>query len=680
MLTPFLLAALCLLAGAPLAVLLARSRATRTPFALAAVESLLLGLIWYLLLGVVLAHRHDLGRVQLLVPTLVLDGIVLGLLALRPVRAWRGGIDRPRVTPLAGFLTVAFVVGAALRTEPAYFLYQIGDFGEYVNRGNVLADGGDFSKWFTHGFSVLLALAHVVVGEAREVEAMSFLGLLVMATVLAVATRMGVGALARGVVGVALTIGLVPVWYSSFPASETFYAALLSGMLLLLVTAVQDRHDITAVIAGVVAFCLMLTRGNAVLLIPLLLGFAVLAAPFVDRATCRTVTTFVASSSVGLFAGFVYNSRFSHPYFITFQMPQFFPDSVWRRFDDLGGLKAAAWKGAIFGAVVVVVLLAVERLNVRLSAVDSEVTARARAALLPAILAVAVLALFWPLDAGGLREGLEAFDAGTQALVLLGLAGAVAVFARALPAHVRVGVLFAALLAVTYALVHAYRFPEPRTAPYFIYWERYLWSELLPMALVLAGVGVALLLERWGRLTRGRAVAGALLAIAAAAGTWSMWSAGELAREHRFMGDAYGSVAAIDELTGGLPIVYHGLSRPDALTQPVLHPNTFRLFAQPLFETFGREVLNIEGIAVYGDDPQPTPDQAVSILRRAGEDRGAFVQVRLAGEPLSSPVLRTRGEVEVVIPMLDSPRWEQPTAWRFARYLVTVSEVSAPRP
>jgi hypothetical protein len=38
--------------------------------------------------------------------------------------------------------------------------------------------------------------------------------------------------------------------------------------------------------------------------------------------------------------------------------------------------------------------------------------------------------------------------------------------------------------------------------------------------------------------------------------------------------------------------------------------------------------------------------------------------------------LRMLGTVSIDIPMLDRPRWRQPTAWRIARFRLVVHEVS----
>ncbi|MCU1375699.1 MAG: hypothetical protein JWO68_2985 [Actinomycetia bacterium] len=683
MLTPLVLALVCLLPGLPLATLLARHRPGRTPWALLVVEALLLGLAWYLVVGLVLANRHDLGVAQVLWPTLAIDALVVGVLVLGPARRWAGTVDGSRPGLLGLLLAATFVAGAALRTKAAYFIYDIGDFGEYVNRGNVLADHGSFTQWFTQGFSVLLALSHVVLGEAHEVDVMGFLGLLVMAVALAIATRLGATPLARVVLAVVFAIGVVPTWFSNFPASETPYALMELALVLFLVTAVQTRHRPTAVVGGVVfAFLLMLMRGNAVLLLPVLVAVLVVSAPFVGREAFRVLAAFTASATAGLYAGFVYNARYNHPYFIDFQMPQFLPDKVWHRFADVGEVTPALWKGAVLAVAMAVLLLAARAVNGRLATRgDDPWVSRARAAVLPLALLVGVLALAWPLDAGGLLEGLGHYDGAVQALIVVGAVGAFVAFAGRLDDHVRIAVVFLVLVAEAFALLHAYRFPHPRYAPFFLYWDRYLWSDFFPAAMILGALGIGLIEIGWRRLGAPRVLTGAVAAVVAVAGVASLWSAGTVSRQHRFMGDAYGTLAQVDQLTGGLPIVYSGVLGED-VPKELNHPNTFRLFAQPLAETFGRKVYGIDHLSATGPDPRPTMAKLVEGMRTEGLTKVAFVEVLspsrlplVTAEPEPALSIRTLGTVRIDIPMLNRPKWRQPKHWRFARFRLAVREV-----
>jgi hypothetical protein len=383
-----------------------------------------------------------------------------------------------------------------------------------------------------------------------------------------------------------------------------------------------------------------------------------------------------AASIVGLYAGFVYDARYNHPYFIDFQMPQFLPDAVWHRFADIGHLGPALWKGAIFLAAVALVLGLATALN-RWDAPRS-----VRAAVLPAALVVGLLALVTPLDAGGLREGLDHYDLVVQVLLVVGVVGPFVAFARDAEDHVRVGIVVLVLVAEAFALLHAYRFDVPRSASYFLYWDRYLWSDFFPAAMVLAAVGIGVVQGWWPRLHLHRWITAVLVVVVAVAGTASMWSAGSLSRQHRFMGDAYGTLHQLAELTDDLPIVYAGIS-PDDMPKAMGHPNTFRMFAQPLTETFGRTVYGITGLSATGADPRPTLTQVVQGMREEGLRRIAYVEVT-APNRLDSLVapgdpaldIRTTGTVRIDVPMLGRPRWRMPTHWTIARFRLEVHELT----
>jgi hypothetical protein len=495
---------------------------------------------------------------------------------------------------------------------------------------------------------------------------------------------LGATPLARVVLAVVFAIGVVPVWFSNFPASETPYALLGLALVLFLVTAVQSRHVPTAVVGGAVfAFLLMLMRGNAVLLFPVLVAALLVSAPFVGGAAFRVLAAFTASATAGLYAGFVYNARYNHPYFIDFQMPQFLPDRVWHRFADMGHLTPALWKGAVLAVAMAVVLAVARLVNRRLaSRGDDPWVRRARAAVLPVALLVGALALVWPLDAGGLLEGFGRYDGAVQALIIVGFVGAWIAFAGRLDDHVRIAVVFLALVAEAFALLHAYRFEEPRYAAYFLYWDRYLWSDFFPAAMILAALGIGVVESGWRRLGVGRVLTGAIAVVVAVAGVGSLWAAGSVARQHRFMGDAYGTLARVSDLSAGMPIVYSGIVPAD-MPKAMGHPNTYRMFAQPLVETFGRKVYGIDQLSATGADPRPTMAELVEAMRAEGLSKVAFVEVvapnrmpLATAEPPSTLSVRTLGTVGITVPMLDRPAWRQPTAWRIARFRLAVREVA----
>jgi hypothetical protein len=300
---------------------------------------------------------------------------------------------------------------------------------------------------------------------------------------------------------------------------------------------------------------------------------------------------------------------------------------------------------------------------------------------LPVALMVGVLALVWPLDAGGLLEGLGHYDGAVQALILIGVVGAFIAFAGRLHDHVRIAIVLLALVAEAFALLHAYRFDAPRYAPYFLYWDRYLWSDFFPAAMILAALGIGVIESGWRRLGVGRLATGAVVAVVAVGGVASLWSAGSVARQHRFMGDAYGTLEQVSALTAGMPVMYSGIL-PEDVPKAMGHPNTYRMFAQPLAETFGRKVYGIDQLSPTGADPRPTMAKLVEGMRTEGLTKVAFVEVVTPNRmPLATAALpsalsvRTLGTVRISVPMLDRPKWRQPTSWRIARFRLAVREV-----
>jgi hypothetical protein len=111
-------------------------------------------------------------------------------------------------------------------------------------------------------------------------------------------------------------------------------------------------------------------------------------------------------------------------------------------------------------------------------------------------------------------------------------------------------------------------------------------------------------------------------------------------------------------------------------------PNTFRMFAQPLTETFGRRFVGVD-VPPADPDPRPTMGQVADRMQQKGLTKVALIEVV---DPTSQPsvtatpdprlAMRTLGTVRIEIPMLDRPVWRQPTRWRFPRFRLVVHEVT----
>ncbi|HEX4903824.1 MAG TPA: hypothetical protein VFU93_00125 [Acidimicrobiales bacterium] len=683
MLSALVLGALVLVPGIPLALVVGRSASRR--WSSVAVEGLVLGLCWWVLVGLWLSHAGWFDPWQLAVPTLV-------LVAALAVPAWREArtIDRPVPTWFGGFLAVLLVVALVLRREPFYFLYRIGDFAEYVNRANAVAEGAGFVPWFTRGFTVALSLTNHALGEARTVELMPFLGIVLIAIGVEVATRLRAGLWARATVAVVLTFAVLPVWYSRFPASETLYAVLQLGMVLLLVGAVQRESRSLAVAAAVVAGVMLMVRGNGVLLGPILVVLVGVCAFVVRRRTLDVLLVFLVTALWSLGLAFTANARFSHDYFIAEQLPKFVPDALFEQLAGMGGLRFALPRLVGLVAVSLVLAVALRWLHGLVGPErDGAMLALLRRAVLPAVVVVfALVSLVVGPD--GLLDALGRYELVVLLLGAVGIGAALWRFADRLDDDERVVIAAVVVIGGAFAVLFAERLPNPRYAPYFLYWDRYLFSETWPLV-VLATMWAVALLDRLDR----RAMTAVGTSALAALGL-SLFAGGAVTRERVFMDDAYEQLRAVDELLDEreVPIAYSGVPKADTPVKVLCHETTRALVASPLAATFGRRFLNL-GLPVDAPDPVLDTASLVDVLDERDVDRAYLVQVTV---PDSDPASIGDGALSVTpvgtttlsIPMLDRPLadgWpidEDPIAgcarhgdprWDEARFDITVSLV-----
>ncbi|MCH7835933.1 MAG: hypothetical protein IH864_03610 [Chloroflexi bacterium] len=604
-----ILTALSIVVGFPLAVTLHR-RDDQPPISLLAVEGAALGLAVFLIvgLGLVRVGRFDPHWVA---------GVVGGvaLLAWGWVVSKRMLTFRHAVTAEGIMLTVLLGLTVFLRQSPIYFIYEIGDMGEYVNRANVLADGGGLIGSFPHLFTVGLALTHLALGEGNTVALLPFLGVLLWALVTATIYRLGLPPWVRITVSAIVAVHVVPVWFSRFPVSEALYTTLLVAAILFLVEALHSLNHRFAVVAGGFVGLLLLTRANGVLLLPIIGSYLFAAALNLDQRGFRIARTFVIVSGFSLFGAYLYNVTYLRRYFVEVQIQSVAGESVL----DLLGLfqlerasVAAVVVFVVFGAAVVWLASEVSRWKcARWPGV-----AHPNVWWLPAALlgAAAVLAAILFLELGGLREALSRYGTLLLALGAIGLAAAVVKTED----RVQYSVGFLAIaIVVVFGALFANRVSAPTNHAFFLYWDRYLYSEVFPGIVLLGALGasaVGFLVFRVVRNARARRFVALIGVLLVGWGLVGPFDTTLKANESVLFEGAYEDLAQLNSIAltdGDYPIVYVG---DHQIPEGWIFPNTFRAIALPLSETYGRRVVNVQGRDPFGMDPIPTPDEVHELM------------------------------------------------------------------
>ena len=203
---------------------------------------------------------------------------------------------------------------------------------------------------------------------------------------------------------------------------------------------------------------------------------------------------------------------------------------------------------------------------------------------------------------------------------------------------------------------------------YYLYWDRYLYSEVLPFALVLAAIalheliGVCLDTEHRRPAVRVAAV----VALTAMVGfvvvpPWIHTRDSGITR-HALYGDVYGKLRRLDRLArvdGDEPIVYSGAR----LVPPGwFFPSTKDAFARPLEESFDRVIVGTMFGPAYPDGVFD-PRSARAALAGAGYQGGYLITLRRASATRFPDDAHTRylGLVYYKVPILrrSLDRWSE---------------------
>lgn len=507
---------------------------------------------------------------------------------------------------VAGWVVV-ILAAVALRLRSVNFLPWVGDMGAYVNWANEFARTGALSASWPPLFSSYLAISARLFGPAFTTAGVPLAGLLLIFVVARVTSALGAGRWATLVAAAAVTVSVHAIWFSSFPASESLNAPLFLVWIgtILGILGSSGRLRVTWLVAsGVAMLALGLVRGDGpILLLPFGL-LAILSLIVPDwRGIARALWLTFTASTAGALVSYWYGIQRIPHYYVTNQVGGLLPGSLFTLLSRLGVFLPTPRTAIVLilatGVVCTVGLLIARRVAplARTTVVPRRLGYVLGAALLLGIAANAVVGgEVWHII---LREGLWL----TIALVLL-----VAIVGRArLPAPVVAFVLFLGTAAAFFLALQSYRLRTQDGHAFFMYWDRYLFSEFIPIAFIVFGLALTVAWTLWGERVVARllasvhpfrravpVVAVVVLAVAVVVPTVPQLV---LVEKDTFLAGAYQLDVALGSLIPSTktPVLWsasRGFTVP-ATVPGFVFPNTWMAFAKPLDHSFGYDVTSV---------------------------------------------------------------------------------------
>ncbi|WP_454049414.1 hypothetical protein [Cellulomonas sp. Marseille-Q8402] len=682
------LVGLMVLSGFPFALLLRR---VRDGWVAAAVDAAMFGLV-VLPLSVTLWTWW--GTAGVVVPT-------LGWLAAAVVVARRGraGLParprRPAVgSAVRGTLWCVVLAGAALlRLREVEFIPWVGDMGGYVNWANELVRTGTLDASWPPLYSSYLAISTALFGTAHTTAGMTAVGLVLVLALARLAHQLGVNSWVVLAVGVVVAVHTHAVWYGTFPASESLAAPFLVVWLVTVHRALSGPGRAAHVVAGgVVVLALCLLRANGpLLLVPVLVVLAAVLAVRPWRQYARTWAWVTAAFVSAAGTGYWYGITVISGYYVETQFPLFLSPEVMGRLRGLGVFDPTLANAGVLAALTTVGCGVVVALGTWVTGRDARRPTRGGHVGETVVLAAAAVSLVALLVVLAGQDGDVWRIAGRVGLWLFAAGALGVVAARWFPDRAARPL---ALLAVTTILLYLV-FQDGRLGPvrehaFYLYWDRYLFSEVLPCLVLLGAIalhqGLTVLDAglRTARVAdRGRAVVAAPVAAAAALGVVA-WAAPEVRRANHdtFMRGAYDLAAELADvaLDEDAPVLWS--SAGGVGVADYFFPNSWMALAKPLVFTWDVDVANLKRPQDFSPDQQVSEAQMRLAATCADSDSVTVLEVtlgapaldeRLADSDLELAHLRTvRGGWRIL------SQFEEPTDWRTIEFNVEAWRVGVP--
>jgi hypothetical protein len=703
----FALAAILL--GLPFAVLV---RGPLESLASLVADALVLGLV---VLGLGASSFAWLGPFGLAVVVAGWIGAVItAVIAAVTARSWPKvhGREKPSRHRHLRWAAWVFVIALALvlRLHEVNFLPWIGDMGAYVNWANQFARTGEFSSTWPPLFPSFLAISSAVFGSAHTTAPLALTGIAALVAIVRLLERVGVSPVIRLIAALAVALHPEFVWFSTFPGSESLAAPLTVVFFSLVLVVLRARGSQLIAAAGILAMtvaALSLLRGSGPLLaIPLVVVLVLAIAVRPWRRQVGPLLVVLGATSLGAAVGYWYGITEIRSYFIANQLSDLLPTRIFDAAKSIGVFEASPVTAfALAGTVVALVgvgAVLIRRNTQRDAAhglpdtavptagaattADSGCTNRS-STVVGVLLGSALLGGSALTIAAGTLTGHILVRLGAWYVVAAAIAIVVVLRSRSDRATQLV-LASTIITAIMFIALHTARLGFNRGHTFYLYWDRYLFSEVLPCLLVLSFIALdralPLLRQSWRTVT---ALVGVVaLIVVPAVPSLALQS------QDTFLRGAYPLTVELESLASREPTpVVWGADSPQ-LVADWPFPNTWMGFALPLRRTFGVDVVN----ANMGRDNLGTDDVLDADLLRAyfacrPDDSVITVfEAETGGAPLDKRVtdpglaIESLGGVSGAISTMQQPSdsgWLHPelrvTAWRVTLLSARATEPAA---
>ena len=600
------------------------------------------------------------------VPGVVIAALVIAALVVVAVRRRAGLPLRPRLVRadliLAALWIVLLVVAMVLRFHNVNFLMWTGDMGAYVNWSNEFVRTGEFHASWPPLFPAFLSVATALFGPAATTAGVPLTGLLLILALARVLSRFGVERWITFGISVLVVFSVHATWYSSFPSSESLNAPLVLvwlGTLLGLMrsTGLQFATYASLSFASMLALGMLRSTGPALLIpVAIVAIFAFIIPQWRKYATALT-TTVVAGAAAGIIV-YWYGITQIYKYFVEMQITSLVPGVVSSALKRLGLFAPTIVTALVLvlgvAVIAVVAWWANRRWPQAVEVSEAADTRGARIARRFAFIVGGLLIVGVALD-GVVRAEVFAilFRLGPW-LPILAFAAFFLPRIVKVPSERLVIMLVLGLTSGMFIALHTVRLKIFRDHSFFIYWDRYVVSEIYPALLVVLGLGASTAWALWlapryrawrengaeRTPTRRRLVAAAPALIAGALVlAITLPSAPLLAKvtsdtymagNYEFQQRVAGLVPSTDDA------IYWSSTTGDQLDD-FFFPNTWMAFAVPLRRTQGYEVLNArQGANNFRPDDVATADALVALAACRPDKTLIVLETDAGGENLEA--------------------------------------------